>query len=266
MFFFLKGKYKRFQWKCSEGKMVILEHFFSPAPRDTLSCTLKNLSCTDQSQWMPGLLLGTVTFLLMLGGTNSLGGGVRVSRALLPDWGTVLTSGAGISPMNRAQTLLWLMNPPHFPDALEGQFQRPWSLFYSLCICSCCTELSSPCVHHFSLSWHHIPLSLPTHMSLAGIFAPSLQHSSSPAAFVCLQQVATEPEKCISCLTWFHPGVKRCSGSGSAPPFLTMWGEAEGFSSLHQFASFKSIKRDPEQQDRSGEEIDRANHGESWAD
>jgi len=57
--------------------MVILQHFSSPAPWDALSCTLKNVSCTDHSQRTVGFLLGTVTFLLLLGDTSSLGGGTQ---------------------------------------------------------------------------------------------------------------------------------------------------------------------------------------------
>lgn len=92
--------------------MVILEHFSSPAPWDALSCTLKNLSCTNQSQQTPGLLLGTVTFLLLLGAKNCQSGGLRVSTGLLPDLGTVLTSGAGISPTNRAGALALTVDEP----------------------------------------------------------------------------------------------------------------------------------------------------------
>lgn len=142
------------------------------------------------------------------------------------------------------QSTLRVDEPSSLYRCSEGQFQSHGA-FYSICISSCCTELSSVCASLSSFLAPHPSQPPDTYVSCWNFFSPSLQHSSSRAAFVCLQQVATEPEKCISCLTWFHPGVKRCSGSGSTPPFLTMWGEAEGFSSLHQFASFKSIKKKP---------------------
>lgn len=134
--FWLKGKYKRFQWKCSEGRSVILEQFSSPAPWDALSFTLKNVSCIDHSQRVFGFLLGTVTFLLLLGKTNSQDGRRRISMVLLR---LMDPRGLNLRSWNftdcRAQALALTVNEIScFNWGYEGQFQSHRAFIKSTCL------------------------------------------------------------------------------------------------------------------------------------
>lgn len=163
--------------------MVILEHFSSPAPWDALSFTLKNLSCTDQSQRTPGFLLGTVPFLLLLGGINWVGGSewARVcSQTKGPAW-TVLTSGAGISPMNRARALALMVNEPSTLNWCCERQSQSHGAFYSTCISFCCTELSSVDASLFSFPAPHPSQPSDTYVSCWNFFSqpPALKQPSS---------------------------------------------------------------------------------------